>query len=192
MTRIEEMTNKLIKEGGTKSNLFWKLRKQAIGKKNDTYETISEGVKIENPEVAKDHIANLLWKPIPSTRGKGIAQTMDRNNTTTSNQHIQHQPHNSWRSIWGRTKQNNQNAEKQQSHRPRSNTKWNLHQSRHKNETNMPKNHKQNNTNIKHLRTMARRWNNQTIQRKRNEREVLEWTRDHSGQQLRKSIWKKN
>ena len=58
MTRIEETTKKLIK-GGTKSNLFWKLRKQAIGKKNDTYETISEeGVKIVNLELAEDHIAN--------------------------------------------------------------------------------------------------------------------------------------
>ena len=71
ITRIEETTNKLIKEGGTKSNLFWKLRKQAIGKKNDTYETISEeGVKIENPEAAKDHIANFYENLYQAREGK--------------------------------------------------------------------------------------------------------------------------
>ena len=71
ITRIEETTNKLIKEGGTKSNLFWKLRKQTIGKKNDTYETISEeGVNIENPEVAKDHIANFDENLYQAREGK--------------------------------------------------------------------------------------------------------------------------
>ncbi len=50
----------LIKEGGAKSQLFWKLRKKIIAKEGDAnYDTKDEqGNIIEDPEQAKEHIAN--------------------------------------------------------------------------------------------------------------------------------------
>ena len=49
----------LIKEGGAKSNLFWKLRRKIIKKDSDAnYDTKDEtGKTITNPEEAKEHIA---------------------------------------------------------------------------------------------------------------------------------------
>ena len=67
----KETIKKLSKQGGTKSNLFWKLRKQTIGKENSTYDTITEeGIKIEDPETAKDHIANYYENLYQAREGK--------------------------------------------------------------------------------------------------------------------------
>ena len=54
------MVNTLIREGGVNSQLFWTMRKRIITKDSDaTYDTKDEnGNKIEDPEEAKEHIAN--------------------------------------------------------------------------------------------------------------------------------------
>ncbi len=60
----EEKTTKgiidtLIKEGGIKSQLFWKLRRKILRKENDSnYDTVDEnGTTLDDPEEAKEHIA---------------------------------------------------------------------------------------------------------------------------------------
>ena len=58
---IEDRINKLVKEGGIKSNLFWKIRKQILNqsKLEEEYDTITEeGVTLTKPEEAKEYIAN--------------------------------------------------------------------------------------------------------------------------------------
>ena len=57
------MTNnileRLIRQGGANSQMFWKLRKQIIKKDEHNYDTIDEeGNIIEDANQAKDHIAN--------------------------------------------------------------------------------------------------------------------------------------
>ena len=57
---IENRINRIIQEGGAKSNLFWKIRKQIIqGDKNkEEYDLIKENGEIEkDPEKAKEYIA---------------------------------------------------------------------------------------------------------------------------------------
>ena len=156
ITRIEETTNKLIKEGGTKPNLFWKLRKQTIGKKNDTYETISEeGVKIENPEVAKYHIANFDENLYQAREGK--------------------EPHKQWTetiqaiNIYNTNHTTHEEVSEEELNKTIKMVKNNkatgpdqipneifTKADKKKHETNIPKTHEQNNTNIKHPRIMAR------------------------------------
>ena len=101
------------------------------GKKNDIWQNKWRRWKDRIPWNSKRPHSQFIRKLIPSTRRKGITQTMDCNNTTTSKQHMQHtqhKPHNLWSNLGWITKQfNNQKAEEQQSHRPRPNTKWNLH-----------------------------------------------------------------
>ena len=54
------MFRTLLDEGGVKSSTFWNIRKQLLNhNKNDAYETRDEeGKTIENPEMAKEHIAD--------------------------------------------------------------------------------------------------------------------------------------
>ena len=56
----EKRLNTLIKEGGTKSNMFWKTRKKLLNSnKRDQYDTITEDdTPMSNPQDAKEHIAN--------------------------------------------------------------------------------------------------------------------------------------
>ena len=72
-----QIANRLVKEGGVKSALFWKLRKQIINQKSEnTYDTITEdGVKIENPTEAKEHIANFYENLYQAREGKPQYQT---------------------------------------------------------------------------------------------------------------------
>ena len=57
---LRKAAYKIIKEGGSKSNNFWRTRKRIMNhNKNDDYETIDENEnKIENPSQANTHIAN--------------------------------------------------------------------------------------------------------------------------------------
>ena len=58
---VEARINTLVREGGIKSNLFWKIRKQLLNRarKDDEYDTIDEnGKKLTNPEEALEHIAS--------------------------------------------------------------------------------------------------------------------------------------
>ena len=62
---VEARINKLAKEGGIKSDLFWKIRKQLINKSKDKeeYDTISEeGETILDPEKSRDYIASFYEK----------------------------------------------------------------------------------------------------------------------------------
>ena len=54
---IKKTVDKLIQEGGTKSDLFWKIRKRTINQKSSNqYDTIDkEGNLLEDPETAKEH-----------------------------------------------------------------------------------------------------------------------------------------
>ena len=57
---IKTVADKITKEGGVNSNLFWKIRKR-IQKTEDQYETIDEeGTTIKNPNKAKQHIADFF------------------------------------------------------------------------------------------------------------------------------------
>ena len=58
---VQQRIHKIIKEGGIKSNLFWKIRKRIINKSkpDDDYDTITEdGQTLKEPEEAKEYIAN--------------------------------------------------------------------------------------------------------------------------------------
>ncbi len=62
----------MTKEGGTKSNLFWKMHKGKERKdEKENYELISEdGTKIENPEEAKEYIVKYFEKLYQGRKGK--------------------------------------------------------------------------------------------------------------------------
>ena len=58
---VEAKINKLIQEGGIKSDRFWKIRKQIINKskQQDDYDTITEeGKTLTEPEESKEYIAS--------------------------------------------------------------------------------------------------------------------------------------
>ena len=60
--RTKKIAEKLIKEGGTKSQMFWKIRKLILGKNTkDTYDVLDENNEpIEDPEMAREHIAKFF------------------------------------------------------------------------------------------------------------------------------------
>jgi hypothetical protein len=62
--RIEKIFQELIKEGGTNSNMFWKIRRKILQCNNTLqYDIITEDdKKIEDPQQAKDYIANFYEK----------------------------------------------------------------------------------------------------------------------------------
>lgn len=69
--KTQQIANRLIQEGGAKSSNFWKLRKQIIKKKTDSYDTITEdGQKIEDPDQTKEHIANFYENLYQAREGK--------------------------------------------------------------------------------------------------------------------------
>ena len=58
---VEDRINKLAREGGVKSDLFWKIRKQILNKSksDDDYDIITEdGITITDPQKTKEHVAN--------------------------------------------------------------------------------------------------------------------------------------
>ena len=67
-----QIANKLIEAGGTKSQLFWKMRKKITNTKTkNTYDTITEeGVKIEDPGETKNHIADFYENLYQAREGK--------------------------------------------------------------------------------------------------------------------------
>jgi hypothetical protein len=70
--KTEETMNKLIKEGGTKSQMFWKLRRRLTNPNQDLqYDAKKEhGDTIEDPEEAKEYIADYvenLYQARPGT-----------------------------------------------------------------------------------------------------------------------------
>ncbi len=60
MNKTREELERLVKEGGSKSRDFWRIRKKILEKgKKEMYDTIDEeGEVIKNPEKAKEHIAD--------------------------------------------------------------------------------------------------------------------------------------
>ena len=66
-----KMIHKFINEGGAKSQTYWKLRKKIIKKEGDAnYETKDEqGNTIENPNEAKNHIADYYEKLYQAREG---------------------------------------------------------------------------------------------------------------------------
>ena len=77
---VRKMANKLIQEGGSKSNLFWKLHKRVVGKKStNTYDMIDEeGNKIDDPEKAKEHIANFYENLYQARERKTRVSRLDK------------------------------------------------------------------------------------------------------------------
>ena len=56
---VEDRINRLIKEGGIKSNLFWKIRKQILNKSKleEEYDTITEeGETLTKPEETREFL----------------------------------------------------------------------------------------------------------------------------------------
>ncbi len=70
--RINKIVNRLIREGGVKSQTFWKLRKQIIKtNSDDSYDTITEeGRKLEDPTETKEHIARFYENLYQAREGK--------------------------------------------------------------------------------------------------------------------------
>ncbi len=71
-TIIRTNVEKITKDGGAKSQTFWKMRKKLLGKKpQGDYNTITEqGTTLENADEAKEHIAQFyenLYQARPST-----------------------------------------------------------------------------------------------------------------------------
>ena len=72
---VESRINKLIQEGGIKSNRFWKIRKQILNKakSQDDYDTITEeGKTLTDPGETKDYIADFyenLYQAREGTEG---------------------------------------------------------------------------------------------------------------------------
>ena len=72
-TRRYKIANKLIREGGTRSDLFWKMRRKIIKNDSDANYDIKDedGNVLENEEEAKEHIANYyeeLYQARPGTQ----------------------------------------------------------------------------------------------------------------------------
>ncbi len=58
-TQANKRIDNLISQGGTNSNLFWKIRKQLQNVKEELYDTVTEeGIVIKDGENAKTYIAN--------------------------------------------------------------------------------------------------------------------------------------
>ena len=58
---VEDRINKLVKVGGIKSDLFWKIRKRILkkSKSDEDYDTITEeGRLLTDPEETKEYISN--------------------------------------------------------------------------------------------------------------------------------------
>jgi len=68
----ENKLAEMAREGGTKSNLFWKMQKEREGKNDkEDYDLITEeGIKIDNPEEAKEYIAEYFEKLYQGRKGK--------------------------------------------------------------------------------------------------------------------------
>ncbi len=79
--------NKLIQGGGTKSQLFWKIRKKVLPQKTEnTYDVITEENKtIIDPTESREHIANLYEDLYQARRGKPEYQQWTNTITQTVN-----------------------------------------------------------------------------------------------------------
>ena len=70
---VEAKINKLANEGGIKSDLFWKIRKQILnrGTEKDDYDIITEeGERLTDPEISKEYTASYyenLYQPREGT-----------------------------------------------------------------------------------------------------------------------------
>ena len=69
---VLENISKIVKEGGTKSKTFWKAKRKAEGKNNDSnYTTVKEdGTPIDDPQETKNHIANFFENLYQAREGK--------------------------------------------------------------------------------------------------------------------------
>ena len=83
--------NKLIREGGCKSNNFWKIRKNALRIKSTQNDLVTEeNKKIENPDEAKKYIANYFENLYKAREGKPeysqeTEEIKNRNKETNNN-----------------------------------------------------------------------------------------------------------
>ena len=81
--RIRHITERIAKEGGVNSNLFWKLNRQQKGKTQNKYDICnSEGKVIENPEHAREAVAKYfedLYKPWPPSNQEITNQIYENN-----------------------------------------------------------------------------------------------------------------
>ena len=87
--QIKEDTNKkvekIISEGGANSNTFWNIRRKLINhNKNEDYTTKDEnGNKIDNPEQAKEHIAEYYDNLYQAREGEESHKTWTEHIKTT-------------------------------------------------------------------------------------------------------------
>ena len=85
---IKQTADKLIREGGAKSNTFWKTRKKIMNhNNNDDYETIDEhGNTIADPDTAKEHIADYFENLYQAREGEpNYEQWTNHINETVNN-----------------------------------------------------------------------------------------------------------
>ena len=70
--KTRDVANRLIQNGGTKSQMFWKLRKRIVNNKSqNTYDTITEeGTRLEEPEETREYIANYYERLYQAREGK--------------------------------------------------------------------------------------------------------------------------
>ena len=90
--RIRDMTNKIVQEGGTNSNTFWKIARRLKKKKRENYDIIDNNEQIiKEPMSAKEHVAKYfedLYKPWPPT-DEGITKLIQERNRNYEQNNIQ-------------------------------------------------------------------------------------------------------
>ena len=81
---VQTTYDKILKEGGAKSNTFWDTRRKIIGaNKPPEYDTINEeGTKILDPEKSKEHIANYFEQLYRAREADAENETMSQKITT--------------------------------------------------------------------------------------------------------------
>ena len=68
---IEKSTESITHNGNTDMDKFWKIRKNMLSKRQETYDTLdTDNQPITDPERAKEHIANFLRSFIKQEKEK--------------------------------------------------------------------------------------------------------------------------
>ena len=166
-TRTKQIMKKIIEEGGTKSNTFWKMRRKAAGKKGTSkYLTITEeGQVLEDPEEAKRYIADYYENLYQAREGKPeyAKWTQEITNTVEKIKNSEDMQKHCHIHITRRTKASNQETKTRKSLWTWRNAQRNLHRSPTPDTENLPDHTQQNSHEQEHTQTVETRPNIQVI-----------------------------
>ena len=137
---IRTLAKRITREGGTKSQLFWKEKRKITPKQSgDSYITLDEkGNPIGDPEEAKEHIAQYFENLYQAREGRPQFEewTNEIKNTIKT---LSESDEMKEKNRPDRTKRNrkfHKNSKEWQGHRTGWNPKWNIHESRTPNSRN--------------------------------------------------------